>query len=514
MRNRERTWEATRAAARLLGELVSARRGEALWLRDYPAAVDGDVGRVVLGVAHRGVHRSCAVVSDLGATISISVEEQRQGASVLRAFRGNEPGVREAAETVAAALEAAFGPSALRIENVIENGRGKGAEGGIESGVEGGIESGIESGTESGVESGDAPSHRGSSDERVTARQREERDERDERDEDEGPPPPSREEDERAFRRHLRLLGAASTKDQRPGLLDAGYAVLDGLGQQLAIPEGRWRLELWGEDGARSGASVSLVGGPHAWEHLVAITAGRDGAVLTVPGAAMGAADHALRATTVAALAGLLGNVASLVRQAVDGRAGYRARPLSALRTAHHLAEALRAARVARVTAAGGSDEGFPRRWPRAQVVERGERGDYPLVELEEGAPAPGPPSSAVGEASGPFVAIAIDDYRARIFDEAGLAPLLPELVARAAARATRITPERLALEQVYEVLEPFNGVPRGAKLRYAACHSDPRGEQYEYRFLPLGGGGPVSLVDYRDGQILRQLHRYLARAA
>lgn len=499
MRDRERTWEATRAAARFLGELVSARRGESLWLRDYPAAVEGDIGRVVLGVAHRGVHRSCAVVCDLGATIAISVEEQRQGAAVLRAFRGNEPGVREAAATVAAALEAAFGPSALRIENVIENGLGKGADSGVEGGVEGGLERGR------------APSRRGSSDERVTALPREEREARGE---DEGPPPTSREEDERAFRRHLRLLGAASTKDQRPGLLDAGYAVLDGLGQQLAIPEARWCLELWGEDGARSGASVSLVGGPHAWEHLVAITAGRDGAVLTVPGAAMGAADHVLRATTVAALAGLLGNVGSLVRQAVDGRAGYRARPLSALRTAHHLAEALRAARVARVSAAGGGDDGFPRRWPRAQVVERGERGDYPLVELEEGAPPPGPPSAASGEASGPFVTLAIDDYRTRIFDEAGLAPLLPELVARAAARAARITPERLSLEQVYEVLEPFNGVPRGAKLRYAACHSDPRGEQYEYRFLPLGGGGPVSLVDYRDDQILRQLHRYLARAA
>lgn len=476
MRNRERIWEATRAAARLLGELVSARRGESLWLRDYPAAAEGDVGRVVLGVAHRGVHRSCAVVCDLGAIISISVEEQRQGASVLRAFRGNEPGVRQAAETVAAALEAAFGPSALRIENAIENG----SENAIED------------------RSGAGRPPPLARDAGAAARPREEA--------GGSPPPTSREEDERAFRRHLRLLGAASTKDQRPGLLDAGYAVLDGLGQQLAIPEGRWRLELWGEDSARSGASVSLAGGPHAWEHVVAITAGRDGAVLTVPGAAMGAADHVLRAPTVAALAGLLGNVGSLVRQAVDGRAGFRARPLSALRTAHHLAEALREARVARVTAAGGGDEGFPRRWPRARVVERGERGDYPLAELEEGAPA--------GGASGPFVTIAIDDYRARVFDEADLAPLLPELVERAAARAARITPERLSLEQVYEVLEPFNGVPRGAKLRYAACHSDPRGEQYEYRFLPLGGGGPVSLVDYRDDQILSQLHRYLAPAA
>ena len=78
------------------------------------------------------------------------------------------------------------------------------------------------------------------------------------------------------------------------------------------------------------------------------------------------------------------------------------------------------------------------------------------------------------------------------------------------------MTPQRLVLEQMYEVREPFHGLPRGARLRYAACHSDPRGEQYEYRFTAADGsaaGGATSLIDYRDDEILNELHRYLARA-
>jgi hypothetical protein len=468
MKNRERVWEATRAAARQLGELVSAKRGESLWLRDYPAGAEGDVGRVVVGVAHRGVHRSCAVVCDLGVSISISVEVQRKGASVLCVFRGNEQGLREASDAIAGALEAAYGASVPAME------------------LERELEDQLEAQPASPL-----------------------------------PSPPLLDDDEQAFRRNLRLLGAASTKDQRPGLLDAGYAVLDVLGQLLAVPEGRWRLELWGEAQAQSGASISLVGGPHQWEHLVGITVGREGAVLRVPGAAMGAAEHVLKAPTVAALAGLLGNVGALVRQAVDGRAGFRARALSAPRVAQRLAEALRGARLPHAVAVGGSDEGFPRRWPRAQVVERTGGGEHPLIELEEGAePLPASPgrdgggAREVAAAPAPFVALTIDDHTVRIVDEGGLAALLPDLLARAQARAARLTPARLALEQVYEVISPFHGLSRGARLRYAALHSDPRGEQYEYRFASTSGGAPISLVEYRDDEILRELHRYLARAA
>lgn len=475
VKNRERVWEATRAAARQLGELVSARRGESLWLRDYPAAVDGDIGRVVVGVAHRGVHRSCAVVCDLGVSISISVEMQRKGTSVLVGFRGNEAGIRDASEAIASALEAAFGPSPGGTAVELENERDEAREGSAASSAAASL----------------SLAH--------------------------DPVFDLAHDDERAFRRSLRLLGAASTKDQRPGLLDAGYAVLDGLGTLLAVPEARWRLELWGEDSAHSGASVSLVGGPHHWEHLVTLTAARDGAIIKVPGASMGAAEHALRASTVASLAGLLGNVGALVRQAVDGRAGFRARALSALGIAQRLAEALPGA-VAR----GGGDEGFPQRWPRAQVVERA-AGGYALVELEEGVEAePAQRTSpnsvhrdpgGAEEPRGPFVALSVDDYRARVFDEAGLSPLLPELIARAQARAARVTPERLSLEQVYEVISPFRELPCGTRLRYAACHSDPRGEQYEYRFTRLSDGALISLVDYRDDEVLRELHRYLALA-
>lgn len=525
MADRARSWEAARALARHLGEQVSAQRGEALWLRDYPAAAPGEIGRVVLGVARRSVHRSCAVVSDLGAQLTITVEEEREGTAVWTSFRGSQERTPQAVKLIGEAIEQRFGGLTLPLKDGgAELGEGpeigelpqprrelpqprRGAEArfqpvtaasespqhnpgeGVQKGL--GATPEVESGTASELES------------------------------------------ESELRRRLRLLGALAAADQRPGLLDAGYALLDSLGQMLAVPEARWRLELWGEGRSAGGVSISLSGGPHAWEHLVQITADRRGALLRVPGAEMLAAEISLLAPTLAALAGLLGHVAALARAAVDGRATFRARTFSALHVAERLAAALRTTgsaddQVPHAHASGGSDEGFPARWPRATLVERLAR-DHLIAELEERKFAPVAPTRSypnwdVGPEwdepappapPRPCVAVTIDGRQVHLFDDAELTAQLPELLGRARRLVHRLTPGRLGIDQIYEVLEPFAGLERGLRLRYAECHSDPRGEVTEYRFYALAAGRPlVSIVEYADGGVLRELHRYLKLVA
>lgn len=419
-------WEAARALARRLSEQVSARRGEALWLRDYPAAVDGDVGRVVLGVARGGVHRSCAVVNDLGSLVTITIERRREGAAVWQCLLGREPGIAAAIDAIDEALSELFG----------------------------------------------APSP----------------------DDADGVP-------------------RAAALEASPGMLDAALAMLDGLGQTLAVPEGRWRLELWGEDRPTAGASISLAGGPHAWDHLITCSADARGARLRFPAAAMGATDATLTLPTLAALVGALADAAALARAAIDGRAAFRARVPSALGVAERLAEALRAEGLAGAAANGGRDDGFPTRWPRATVVEKIRRAEHPLIELKEEAATSAPAdSSRSTPPRSPVVAVTIDDHVTRILDEPQLEAELPELLAHAKRRAARLTPARLIHRQLYEVLQPFHGLSVGQRVRYTGCHSDPRGEVTEYRFGDAAQGQPqITLLDDRDRAVLKALHLHLA---
>jgi hypothetical protein len=81
------------AIARRIAAAASARIGEPLWLRDYPAPVDGEIGRVVLGVARDGLHRTIGVISDLGAIVTATIEHERR----LRGHQlGDEAAVVEA----------------------------------------------------------------------------------------------------------------------------------------------------------------------------------------------------------------------------------------------------------------------------------------------------------------------------------------------------------------------------------------------------------------------------------
>lgn len=434
MSNRDQPWEHARQLAHQLAARTCELRGEALWLRDYPASTPGDVGQIVLGVARRGVHRSCAVVSHLGAVSTITAEVRRGGTCALLAFRGTDAGVQEAAAVIAAALETPGASSPAGLD----------------------------------ADAGAA---------------------------DAGPAL----DEEAALRRRLRLLGATSTADQRPGLLDAGYAALDGLGQQLAVPGGRWALELWGHDQAASGVSVSLRGGDHAWPQLVMVRADGGGATLRVPGAALGAPDHVQTAPTVAELAAQLAAVVSLVRAAVDGRAAFRARPRSAHRLAEQLAHELRArGGIPSAAASGERDQDFPRRWPSARVVERLAGDEHVLIELQEQAPAPS-------------ILVTVDDLVVLVRTDRELEDHLPALLERSRQRAARLTPQRLGTEQIYQVLEPFLGLARGLRLRFAGRHGDPRGEVLEYRFTVLGDGTHLALVDGPDNAVLDQLHRHLA---
>lgn len=253
------------------------------------------------------------------------------------------------------------------------------------------------------------------------------------------------------------------------------------------------------------------------------VTADHAGVSVRVPGASMGTADLVQRAETVTALADALPGLLSGVRAAVDGRAMFRARGLTALGLAQHLCAALREHdELTNVFAQGGLDDGFPRRWPKAEVVQRQSAGSVPLVALEER------PASASTDASGPTsaqglapcVVISIDGHEVKVCPAQAperahpLDELMPDLLARARRRAARLTPLHLEVDQRYEVLAPFGGCQPGQALRFLGRHADLRGDLLEYRFATLDGdGAQLTLVDGPDRHVLDELHRYLARA-
>jgi hypothetical protein len=92
------------AVARRVAERVSARAGETLWLRDYPAAAVGEVGRVVIGVERAALHRVVAAVSDLGSMCSAVVEER--GPGLCGYSLGDEAKEEVLAGAIAAAMAA------------------------------------------------------------------------------------------------------------------------------------------------------------------------------------------------------------------------------------------------------------------------------------------------------------------------------------------------------------------------------------------------------------------------
>jgi hypothetical protein len=95
------------AVARRVAARVSARIGEPLWLRDYPVDVDGEIGRVVLGVSYGTLHRAVGVVSDLGAIKSAAIEVAADDGPALRGFQLGDDGKEAAlAEAIVAAIAA------------------------------------------------------------------------------------------------------------------------------------------------------------------------------------------------------------------------------------------------------------------------------------------------------------------------------------------------------------------------------------------------------------------------
>lgn len=84
--------------ARRVAKLVSERIGAALWLRDYPVSVDGEIGRVVLGVERGTLHRAIAVVADLGSATSAVYE------TAVPALRGHQLGNRDKEAALAEAI--------------------------------------------------------------------------------------------------------------------------------------------------------------------------------------------------------------------------------------------------------------------------------------------------------------------------------------------------------------------------------------------------------------------------
>lgn len=412
-----------------LAALVSAQRGEALWLREYPAQVDDDPGRLILGVARDGLHQSRAVVSDVGAFATISIEVERAGVCGLAAFAATPAGRASAAAALIAELDAAPGDG----DRVDAPGNGDRV---------------------------DAPSP-------------------------------------------LAVARALAGARRRPGLLDAAVAVLDHLGQTLAVPEARWRLELWGHDhDAGAGASISLCGGPHAWPRLVTVGADRRGARWRVPGSTLGSPDHELEASTVDALTAQLSSTSALARAAVDGRAAFRARPNLPRLLARRLARALR--ERARLDAdVVEPAEDFPYRAPAAEVVEV-ERGRAHALAALRALPRPGTNDDAVE--------VVIDDHRLTLTGEEALVPHLDELVRLARQLASRLTPARLTVEQVYQVLTPLAGLEPGQRVRFTGLDEAPRADACEYRFSVLGAqGGWLRLVDPLDAAVLAELHRYLS---
>lgn len=95
----------SQAVARRVAEQVSAERGETLWLRDYPVEVEGEVGRVVIGVARGELYRVVALVSDLGSLQSAVVEVATAQGPTLR---GHQLGGARREGAVAAAIAAAI----------------------------------------------------------------------------------------------------------------------------------------------------------------------------------------------------------------------------------------------------------------------------------------------------------------------------------------------------------------------------------------------------------------------
>jgi hypothetical protein len=122
------SFDDARAVARRAAERASKTLGEALWLREYPAEVDGDVGRVVIGVAREaamsggdvdseietgtgtgtgtGEHRAIAVVSDLGSMRSAIVEGAIDGGRIEGRSLSNVDAIDGFGDAIATAIRA------------------------------------------------------------------------------------------------------------------------------------------------------------------------------------------------------------------------------------------------------------------------------------------------------------------------------------------------------------------------------------------------------------------------
>lgn len=95
--------DAQQVARRVAG-MVSEQIGETLWLRDYPVAVEGEIGRVVLGVERGALHRAIAIVADLGPVTSAVYET---ATPALRGHQlGNADKERALAEAIATVIRA------------------------------------------------------------------------------------------------------------------------------------------------------------------------------------------------------------------------------------------------------------------------------------------------------------------------------------------------------------------------------------------------------------------------
>jgi hypothetical protein len=289
------------------------------------------------------------------------------------------------------------------------------------------------------------------------------------------------------------------------GLLDAGYGLLDALGQRLGVPGGRWRLSTWGEwDPRRSGVSVELAGGPHEWTDLISIGPADARVAIRIHGARMGAGPSTRTVATPGELIDALGGIVDDVRAAIDGRATFRARP-GVAGFARELVDAIRSAHALRGTlrVAARDAAGFPDTWPTATIERVDDQGGHTYVALAD---------SPAG------VTVTVDTPRGPYPDFAAAAADLPAILDEIRAAGERLRPDHLIKGRIYTVLAPIVAagmrVEPGTRLRFIGIDHVPREEFAIYRFTAADAGDArLELAGYhdRDVEVLRRLHELLA---
>lgn len=394
--------------ARRIAERVSSARGEALWLRDYPAQVDGDVGFVALGVAEAvdvatagtALWRAIALVSDLGPVRTLERAGRRGGVAAVVGDQGEGDA------------------------DVVRHG------------------------------------------------------------------------DELA-----RVLEQGWLDEVGLGALEAGVALLDGLGATLGVLDSRWRLGAFGQWDERVGASGAYVelAGAHEWERMVWLTQEARGVTISLPPDAFGKERIAIGAASPAELAASLGALREAAQRAVDARATFWARPFSAAKAGKRLESVLREAEVGpgRVRFDGADGAGFPVAWPQGTLWRVDRLGSHAVAVLRE---------SSAG------VEIAAGREIFRCATAAELDACLDAIVEAARETAARLTTDKLEPGACYKVVRAFGSLEEGAKIRFVRRQHVVYDGFDIHHFERDPSGEPIALyeIDPSVEGALRELHLHL----